>query len=150
MLRWLWRLPRHTAERLDSWLSRYGAWANEREKRWVAEGYDAVRRSYLSVAPRLVLTFTLVLLNDVVPEPWETLIDVLLAALAGSAIINGVRRMSAYRSGWLDGRHRMIRMGQEHADRGNRPQEWLETEVNYDAVVVLGMPPIPAEGSRET
>lgn len=75
------------------------------------------------------------------PADWVG--GIVLGALSAWGALTGVVRMHAYRSGWLDGRHQMVRALSEGLDRGMTPEEWLQGEFERD-LYVLG-----ACGSRD-
>lgn len=56
----------------------------------------------------------------------------------GRSVLLTTRRASAYRSGWLDGRHAMVRALGEAAQRGMTPVDWLDAELDRDIAVLMG------------
>jgi hypothetical protein len=63
---------------------------------------------------------------------------VLIGLQLGRASIGGIRRASAYRSGWLSGRQAMVAAMAEAYQRGMTLEQWLTAELSRD-YAVLGL-----------
>lgn len=63
---------------------------------------------------------------------WQMAASGYLGGLVGIVALGGLRRATAYRSGWLEGREAMIAALSESLRRGMTPQEWLVSEYTRD------------------
>lgn len=76
------------------------------------------------------------------PGTWQrATANIYLGAYIGLTAMNGLRRASAYRSGWIEGRGAMMRSLDEAHRRGMTAAEWIESQYARDAAI-FGLPPI--------
>lgn len=113
-----------------------------RNERALVEDPARARRVWLSSAALFLLALAAILtrLWWAPGSSWDLAAGLVLGSLAGWGALCGFVRMAAYRSGWLDGRHQMIRALAEGLDRGMAPEEWLQSEYERD-LYVLGVGP---------
>lgn len=71
---------------------------------------------------------------------FAVLLVVVPSYLAGIGAMGMVRRMQAYRNGWLDGRRAFVSSLREATDRGLTLEEWVFAEHARDVAVLLGEP----------
>ena len=78
----------------------------------------------------------------------DVALRLLLALLAGSAVVASLRVKMAYRSGWLEGRRAMVHALVEAQAREIPPEAWLMGELERD-YAVLGLDPAQAHADVE-
>lgn len=117
----------------------------KRERSLVTEGHDAERKLWVRMLVIGVIGLGAVLTQDWLPSPFMVVANVAVGWLVGQGVFLGVARANAYRSGWIAGRRRMVEQMQAHQERGSTPQDWLDTELNYDVVHVMGLPAVPPQ-----
>lgn len=126
-------------------LDRCADWTMQRERIGVAEGMAGMRKTFWWILVRLAVTAGLMIAIKYA-DPWG-LAYAALGGYLGYCCLAGHARVQAYRRGWLEGRRRMAENLRKHEvdSAGDRIMvdcsNWLDAEYNYDAHVVLGLPP---------
>jgi hypothetical protein len=121
-------------------------WAVDRTRSTDAMLVTADRRRWFAVLAFDAAMFTGAVvawaLWPVTRDTWFGILGGCLIGLQiGRASIGGIRRASAYRAGWLNGRSAMVHALAEAQRRGMTPSEWLSGELARD-YAVLGIDPL--------
>lgn len=125
---------------VQSWLDKVRA----DEQAWV-DDHRRARRLTIRCALWLLLALACTTVRVWGQPGWvDAAGGLVLGAFAGVGAISIVRRGTAYRNGWLAGRHRMVLALVEAQDRGLPPEAWLQGERDRDLGVV-GLPPTPPD-----
>jgi hypothetical protein len=127
-------------------LDKFGERRLAHERSLVEQGHDHERKLWLRTLVIFVVGMSAVLTEDWLPSPFMLVANLVVGWMVGQGVFLGAARAHAYRTGWLDGRRRMVQQMQAHQERGSTPHEWLETELAFDTVNVLGLPPLPPQG----
>lgn len=100
---------------------------------------------------RELVTFVIVLAALVIRPAaagmLSALVIVVVGFYVGASALSATRRAHAYRSGWLDGRARMIDALREAMQRGHTLEDWIGGELARD-YAALGVDPT-RENERE-
>lgn len=117
-----------------SWLDRMIARDLEREKELVThpQSLGPVVRSMGAIVAVLVAAFGAIFAG----EPFAVFGQLVIATVAGLAVSSGLRRKTAFRNGWLEGRRQMVEAMLEAQRRGLSPADWMRSEAERDAAVL--------------
>lgn len=100
-----------------------------------------------------VFVITASVLDDSLPQ--DSLLDtaalIVVALYIGFGAFQTTRKMSAYRSGWLDGRMALLSSMREAQHRGMSIEEWADAELARDLSIMGVVPqkPPPPDGSHD-
>lgn len=117
---------------VDRWAHR----AVTQQKTLVERGPEAARGLLLRGALMFLVGLTSLVGANWLPEPYDTFAWMVLGWMVGTSFLGQLRRATAYRNGWLDGRLKMLQ-GIQHS---SGPEEWVKHQYEYDMVHVLGLP----------
>lgn len=128
--------------------SRWLAQVRANEEAWVADHRRAKRLTLHAVGWTALVLASIVVRTWLAPGSWaDVAAGLLLGAFAGVGALGTVRRGIAYRSGWLDGRMRMVHALTEAQQRGMGLHDWLAGELDRDHAV-LGLPPASPQADQ--
>jgi hypothetical protein len=121
---------------IDAALTRSAQRILRREKSLVVDGDQASRILLLRGALRFAISVAAIFGSVWLPDPWDAVGTMALGGLVGASALITFQRASAYRTGWLDGRSKML----EGIKNSDSPDHWINHELSYDVVHVMGLP----------
>jgi hypothetical protein len=108
----------------------------EQERSLVRRGRQYELSLTLRSLARMAVGMVALVATGWAPQPWDTVGWGAIGLMVGTWSMAVHNRATAYRSGWLEGRHHMFHQMKE----SRSPNDFVESALLYDAVHVLGLP----------